>query len=101
MNLGQTIQVLRKKRGLKQGELAEASGLAQSYLSLIEKNKKKPNLATIERIGKSLSLPTPILFFLSLDENDIPTDKKDAYALLASPLASLLEEFFFTTDQAE
>ena len=39
MNLGITINSIRKQRGINEGELAELTGLTQAYMSQIEKNK--------------------------------------------------------------
>lgn len=82
MNLGNTVVQLRERKGMKQGQLAEILGITQTYLSQIEKNKKLPNIALLEKIGSELSTPLPFLFFLSLDENDIPESKRMYFKVL-------------------
>ncbi len=94
MNLGATINHIRKSRGLKQGELAKLTGLTQTYLSLIEKNKREPNLTALKKIGNALSVPLPILFFLSLDESDIPKKKLESFEKIGPILKSILSQYF-------
>lgn len=94
MDLGGAIKAQRKKIGINQGELAKLCDITQSYLSMIEKNKKEPNLATLKILSKNLGIPTPILFFMSLDESDIPDTKKDAYNVVSDSLESLVNSLF-------
>ncbi|WP_454059748.1 helix-turn-helix domain-containing protein [Elizabethkingia ursingii] len=71
MNLGTVIKDIRKQRGQTQTEFADSCGITQTYLSQIENNAKEPNLSTLKEISKNLDLPLPILFYLSLNEDDI------------------------------
>jgi transcriptional regulator with XRE-family HTH domain len=82
MNLGNTISQLREKKGIRQGQLAEKLGISQTYLSQIENNKKLPNISLLETIGASLATPLPFLFFLSLDEKDIPERNRGRFEKL-------------------
>ncbi len=68
MNLGKTIQTCRKARGLKQYELAASAGLSESYLSLVEKNKREPSLSALEGIASALGVPLSALIFLAGEE---------------------------------
>lgn len=94
MNLGSTIITLRKNAGLTQAALAEACGLSQTYVSQIEKDKKVPQISTLEKIGNVLEIPWPVLVFLALGQEHIPEGKKDAYALLFPSVRALLLNFF-------
>ncbi|WP_299496595.1 helix-turn-helix transcriptional regulator [Mucilaginibacter sp.] len=94
MDLGAAIKSIRKQKGIKQNTFAELCDITQAYLSQIENNLKEPNLSTLKKIAEKLSIPLPILFFLSMDETDIPSDKKDAYSLIAPSVQSLLNQFF-------
>ncbi|WP_313098975.1 helix-turn-helix transcriptional regulator [Epilithonimonas sp.] len=76
MNLGNAIKNQRKIIGMSQGELAKQIQKTQSYLSLIEKNKKEPNLSVLKEISEVLEIPLPILFFKSIEDTDIKEDKK-------------------------
>jgi XRE family transcriptional regulator, regulator of sulfur utilization len=94
MNLGYTIQKIRKQLGVKQNEFAKICDITPAYLSLIESNRKEPNLSTIKVIAKNLDVPLPILFFLSLDESDINPNKQEAYKIIAPSIKSLIGSFF-------
>lgn len=96
MNLGNTISELREKKGLKQKELAEECNITQAYLSQIEHNKKEPNLSILKTISKVLDIPLPVIFFLSIDENDFPERKKEAFDMLRPLIKSLINDFFLT-----
>ena len=94
MNLGKTITSLRKKRNLKQLELAEKCDITQAYLSHIENNRKEPHISTLKGISKALDIPLPILFFLSMDEQDVSDDKKDLSDFLFKNFKPIIENNF-------
>lgn len=96
MNLGNTIKQARKNKGLKQNFFAEKCGITSSYLSQIENNVKDPNLSILKVISLNLGLPLPILFFLSLDDEDIQPQKKEAFQMISPAVKSLINEFFVT-----
>ena len=94
MDLGNTIKNLRQQQGIRQNALAELCDISQTYLSQIENNAKEPNISTLRTIAKKLSVPLPVLFFLSLDDKDIKPEKRIAYNHLAPSLKSMIAEFF-------
>lgn len=99
MNLGKAIKEMRARRGIKQGVLAERCGLDQSYLSLIESNKKKPTLSTLSRIAKGLNMPAPALMALAIDEADVADDKLDMFRKIWPPMSAFIVEFFVETEE--
>ena len=94
MNLGITIKSIRKQQGLKQNQFAALCDITQAYLSQIENNKKEPNLSTLKVISNNLGTPLPILFFLSIDIDDIAPEKKDAFEIIGPSIKSLINQFF-------
>ena len=72
MNLGLTIKNVRKQKGFKQNKFAELCNITQSYLSQIENNAKDPNLSILKIISEKLETPLPVLFFLSMENSDVP-----------------------------
>ena len=94
MDLGNTIKTLRIQKDFKQNKFAELCNITQAYLSQIENNHKEPNLSTLKKISSKLETPLPILFFLSMDNNDIDPNKKEAYKLIGPSVKSLINEFF-------
>ncbi|CUN82660.1 hypothetical protein HMPREF1002_02681 [Porphyromonas sp. 31_2] len=69
-------------------------GITQTYLSQIENNVKEPTISLLKRIAEKLHLPLPILYFLSLEKDDIEERKRDAYELLMPSIKSLVNQFF-------
>ena len=94
MNLGTVIKNIRKQKGQTQAEFASVCGITQTYLSQIEGNLKEPNLSTLKEISNNLDVPLPILFFLSLDENDVNPEKRKAFEIINPSVKSLVSEFF-------
>lgn len=94
MNLGTVIKNIRKQKGQTQSEFASSCGITQTYLSQIESNLKEPNLSTLKEISNNLNVPLPIMFFLSLDENDVDPEKRKAFEIINPSVKSLVSEFF-------
>ena len=94
MDIGKVIREARKSRGLKQQSFAAMCGITQTYLSQIENNIKEPTLSLLKRVAENRHLPLPILYFLSLEKEDIEERKQDAYELLMPSIKSLVNQFF-------
>lgn len=94
MDLGNTIKNIRKQKGQTQTEFASACGITQTYLSQIENNQREPNLSTLKLISNELNVPLPILFFLSLNEDDVQQNKRKAFEIISPSVKSLVNEFF-------
>lgn len=94
MDLGNVIKNTRKQKGLTQNEFASLCGITRTYLSQIESNLKEPNLSTLKTISKNLKVPLPILFFLSMTEEDIQPNKRKAFQIVSPSVKSLVNEFF-------
>lgn len=99
MDLGNIIKNIRKQKGLTQNELTSLCGITQTYLSQIEGNLKEPNLSTLKTISEKLNIPLPILFFLSLTEDDVQPNKRKAFEIVSPSVKSLINEFFVPTAQ--
>lgn len=80
---GQTLQEIRRYRGVSQRHLAEKVGVDFSYISKLENGRLPPPSAdTIVRIAQALGEQPELLLSLT---GKLPTDLKDA--LSASPAA--------------
>lgn len=71
MNYGKAIKIIRSAKDINQKELARLTNLDPSYISLIENNKRKPTLNTLEKISEELAVPIPLITFLSSEENEL------------------------------
>jgi XRE family transcriptional regulator, regulator of sulfur utilization len=94
MNIGKVIKDTRKQRRQTQTEFALSCGITQTYLSQIENNVKEPNLSTLKTISANLDIPLPIMFFMSLNEDDISPEKRKAFEIINPSVKSLINEFF-------
>lgn len=56
MDIGSKIRQERTKRNIKQYELAEKSGISNTYLSDIENGRTTPSIKTLKRIAAALGL---------------------------------------------
>ena len=65
MSIGAAIKLCRDRKKLTLSELSEKSGLSVSYISLLENNKRDPNLSKVESISDALNIPLSLLLFLS------------------------------------
>lgn len=96
MNIGEAIETIRKIKRLSQGDLANQANITQSYLSLIENNKKEPNLKTLKTISSSLDIPLPFLLLYSINKEDVPESKQDSFQVIIPLIKSLLGEYVKT-----
>lgn len=55
------VRILRKHRGLTQGELAEKSGLSRPYLTEIETGKKDGSIRAIKALSDALGVDSSLL----------------------------------------
>ena len=56
ITFGRNVRLTRQKRGLTIEALADAVGLAYSYVGEIERGRRNPTLAVVEKIGKALGV---------------------------------------------
>ena len=47
----------REKKGFSRAALARKAGLHQTYIGLLEREKRSPNLETAKAIAKALDMP--------------------------------------------
>lgn len=94
MDYGKAIYSIRKHRNWSQEKFSTRVGIDQSYLSLVENNKKRPSTKMIEKISNTLGVPMPIIFFFSLSENDVPQEKRELFNMIYPRMKEMLYDFF-------
>lgn len=83
MNLGKAIKLLLDRQGITQKELAAKIKMSETSISLIMKNRTQPRKDTLEAIAGELGVSVEVLLLLSVDKEDLATEKKkDDYDLL-------------------
>ena len=93
MNIGTQIKNTRKSKSIRQDQLCGAVGISQSYLSLVENNKRKPSQDVLESICKCLGTHAGVLYWKSIDLEDVKESKRHAFKILKSSVDRFLEEF--------
>ena len=92
MNIGSAIKILRKEKGYSQKEFAQKCGLSVNALCQIELNASFPQKNTINKVCEVLSIPTAYLLFFSINDEDIPEDKRKTFNYLNAGIKDLLLE---------
>ena len=62
LQLGGRIRALRQARRLTLRDVAERSGVTESFLSQVERDVTSPSIATVQRIARALDLSIAQLF---------------------------------------
>jgi transcriptional regulator with XRE-family HTH domain len=91
MNISKAIQICRTQKGMTKTKLAELAGMSLSYLSLLERGKRDPNLSTISKICDALNIPVSIFMFLASDTNDLNGISKELAEKLSLTALQLIE----------
>lgn len=74
-DIGARIKKLRLQKNISLSELAEAAGVAKSYLSNVERGiQSNPSIQVIEKIAGSLQVPAHDLLFGTQDSDDLDNE---------------------------
>jgi transcriptional regulator with XRE-family HTH domain len=92
MDLGQAIKTLRMKQGMTQKQLADKCAMSTNAICSLETGKAYPPKGTIMRLCRALEVPTSYLLVASIEETDIPEEKRVLYRVLLEPLRNELLE---------
>jgi len=90
MNIGAGIKLIRKNLGMQQSQLARRSGITQTALSLIETGAQKPSHNTVRKICDTLNISESLIYIISIEESDVPENKKEIYSPMCSSLKSMV-----------
>ncbi|MEW6003288.1 MAG: helix-turn-helix transcriptional regulator [Nitrospirota bacterium] len=73
MSVGKNIKLFRINANLKQKELAKKLEIKDSYLSLIENEKKEPSLSLLKKISEVLNVPIGMFFWENMEKTETTT----------------------------
>ncbi|EKY30737.1 transcriptional regulator, PvuIIC family protein [Brevundimonas diminuta 470-4] len=68
---GRNVRLARQERGLTIEALADAAGLSYSYVGELERGRRNPTLAVVERLSVALKSPTHRLLMPPVDNRQI------------------------------
>lgn len=94
MKIGKVIKQIRTEKKISQGNLAQACDVSQTYLSQIENDIKMPSSTILEIIARELNVPMSVLFYLGIEESDIPKNKLRAYRELSPTIETLVKSVY-------
>lgn len=91
--VGSNIKTHRDRLGITQQELAERSGLSQSFVADIERGHKFPSPDSIERLSEALAVRPYQLFLAPQDllEHASGSGLRDHLSQLKSDLSSVID----------
>lgn len=90
MNIGQAIRALRQKRNMTQSKLAAHVGMSVNAISSWELGKSNPPKESVALICNAFHVPVSYLMLSTIEEKDIPEDKRVLYRALLEPLKNEL-----------
>ena len=61
--IGDKIREARKRAGLTQWQLADKIFVSESYIALIESNRRNPSTIVLSKIAEALNLTTDHILF--------------------------------------
>ncbi len=99
MKIGEVINLIIKKKGITQTELAKKIGKSTTALSQIINGVYDPNPETLDKICEALEVPKAIIYFLTISEKDVPNDKVELYKMLSPAIKDFLVKVFGSEQQ--
>jgi transcriptional regulator with XRE-family HTH domain len=88
--IGDALRLIRTFHDMKQGELGEALGLSNSYISELERNNREPSLLVIHKYAEYFDVPaSSILFFAESIGDSKPHSK--AKHMVSKKILSIME----------
>lgn len=86
-----TLRILeiRRTKGLKAIELAEAAGISAPFLSQVERGLVDPSLETLRQIARVLDVPLFSLFNPDPDDHTVSITRRGEETTITSPTGTL------------
>jgi transcriptional regulator with XRE-family HTH domain len=92
MNLGKALKTCRINKGWSLKQLSEKCDLSISYLSLLEKGNRDPNLSALNKICDAMNVPISIVIFLASDVHELNGLSIDVIEKLSATALNLIKE---------
>ncbi|QJW92478.1 helix-turn-helix transcriptional regulator (plasmid) [Spirosoma taeanense] len=90
--IGDAVKRYRTNIGFSQKELAELCGITPTYLSQIEKGKKRPSYSLLEKLCKYLKVEQKDLYKDLFIDSILKEDQSDEQREIVTLLRVLLEK---------
>lgn len=83
--IGQQIRNMRQRRRMTIQQLADASGMSASMLSLVERGLTSPSLLSLTSIGRNLGITLAEMMTGKLNDSDEAVTRVESMPLLKTP----------------
>lgn len=94
MKIGRALRDIRQNvAGRRQGEVASAVGLSQTYLSQLEADKRSPTTDVIEKLCMEYQVPLAFVMWKAMEMKDVHKSKQRALGLIKPIVDDLIEGF--------
>ena len=90
MNIGKAIAALCKARGITRKELAARMGISQNAICDLVKERSWPSALTMYKLTQALDVPQSYIMLYSIEEIDIPQEKRELFHLVIEPMKEYL-----------
>lgn len=94
-NLGAALESIRFEKGLNQIEFAELGGISQGHYSDIKKNKKIPNINTLEKFCNNIGVPLVVVILKAMFEDQNCSAEKRRLVREIKPLIDKVTEILY------
>jgi DNA phosphorothioation-dependent restriction protein DptG len=91
MNVGTAIKKIRCEKNFSQGELASKSGIAQTTISQIEQDNRKPSSKNLKKICKALNIPEELIYLYAFESVVVPEKNKMLFKKMFPPFKEMMK----------
>lgn len=92
MTIGNTLKLLRKSKGLQQGFVADKHNITQTYLCLVEKDKKVPSIDLLCGLSKTYEVPLWFIIYHGSPLDNVPRKSLPAFRELKRTVDLLIKQ---------
>lgn len=94
MKIGSALKDIRENVAYRrQGEVAAAVGLSQTYLSQLEADRRSPTTDVIEKLCIEYQVPMAFVMWKAMEMKDVHKSKQRALGLIKPIVDDLIEGF--------
>lgn len=90
MDYGKALRITRAISGIQQKELAELTGFDPSYISLVEKGKRRPSLRAVRVFSTALKVPHSLFTMMAMEPEDAELEKSNDLSQLGETFVKLV-----------
>jgi transcriptional regulator with XRE-family HTH domain len=85
VDVGQRLKAMRTARGMSQRQLADASGVANGLISMVELNRTSPSIASMKKILSGMKVPLSEFFAIDAEADEPIFFAKDELRSISRP----------------